>query len=346
MYKVLLTGSNRTIINEFFTYLDSYFECMSTSDRYDDIVNHIKYVRPDIFVYCLFKEKPDDLKRFSNIERQITSRNIPLAIVGDFNDCNEFSKMVPQIDPLVLQKPISIQNIAAAIIDLLKKRKEAEGTAAGNIAPDRAVPGAPGAGGVVAQGAAGAGGAAAQGAAGAGGAVAQGSAGAGSAVAQGAAGAGGAAVPGAAGAGGAAVPGTAGIAVSDRDYAASPQAVRRKKHILIVDDDSRVLRMLKGYLAERYELATAINGRVALKFLETKETDLVLLDYEMPEENGAAVLEKIRANEKTRKLPVVFLTGVTEGNKIKEVLALKPQGYLLKPVDMEKVSSTIKGILG
>ncbi|MCM1102559.1 MAG: response regulator [Clostridium sp.] len=325
MYKVLLTGSNRTIINEFFTYLDAYFECMSTSDRYDDIVNHLKYVRPDIFVYCLFKEKPDDLKRFSNIERQITSRNIPLAIVGDFNDCNEFSQMVPQIDPLVLQKPISIQNIAAAIIDLLKKKKTEE-SAVGENAPDIA---AAGAGGAMAAGTA---------APGAGGAMAAGTAvpGAGSAVPQGTA----------AGAGGAVPQGAAGTAASDGDHAASPQAIRHKKHILIVDDDSRVLRMLKGYLAERYELATAINGRVALKFLETKETDLVLLDYEMPEENGAAVLEKIRANEKTKKLPVVFLTGVTEGNKIKEVLALKPQGYLLKPVDMEKVSSTIKGILG
>ena len=121
---------------------------------------------------------------------------------------------------------------------------------------------------------------------------------------------------------------------------------KRKKHILIVDDDSRVLRLLKSYLERRYELATAINGKVALKFLETKSTDLVLLDYEMPTENGAAVLEKIRANEKTKDLPVVFLTGVTEKSKIREVLALKPQGYLLKPVDMEKLSSTIKGILG
>lgn len=120
----------------------------------------------------------------------------------------------------------------------------------------------------------------------------------------------------------------------------------QKRHILIVDDDSRMLRLLKSYLSERYELATAINGRVALKFLETKETNLVLLDYEMPTENGAAVLEKIRANDKTKDLPVVFLTGVTEKNKIREVLALKPQGYLLKPIDMNKLSSTIKGILG
>ena len=119
----------------------------------------------------------------------------------------------------------------------------------------------------------------------------------------------------------------------------------RRKHILVVDDDSRVLRLMKEYLAKRYDVATAINGKVALKFLETKETDLVLLDYEMPDENGASVLEKLRASEKTKDLPVVFLTGVTDKKKIREVLALRPQGYLLKPIDMEKLSSTIKGVL-
>lgn len=41
-YKILLSGNNKIIINEFFTYMDSGFECMSCSDRYADIVNHIK----------------------------------------------------------------------------------------------------------------------------------------------------------------------------------------------------------------------------------------------------------------------------------------------------------------
>ena len=120
----------------------------------------------------------------------------------------------------------------------------------------------------------------------------------------------------------------------------------RRKHILVIDDDSSILKLLKGYLAERYDVATAISGKVAMKFLETKETDLVLLDYEMPVENGSVVFGKIRSMEKTKDLPVVFLTGVTEKSKITEVLSMKPQGYLLKPVDMEKLSSTIKGILG
>lgn len=119
----------------------------------------------------------------------------------------------------------------------------------------------------------------------------------------------------------------------------------RRKHILVVDDDSSVLKLLKGYLAERYDVATAISGKIALKFLEAKKTDMVLLDYEMPNENGAEVLAKIRENPNTANLPVVFLTGVTERKKIMEVLAMKPQGYLTKPIDMEKLSSTIKGVL-
>lgn len=269
-YKVLLTGNNKTIINEFFTYADSEFESMTTSERYDDIMNHLTYIQPDAFVYCLFQEGLDDLKRFANMERQILERDIPLVIVGDAEECRKFAKMAPQMHPLVLRKPISAQAIARAIISMLKEKEE-------QAEPD-------GKEGMPAEG------------------------------------------------------------ISSVEEAAMEE--KPKKHILIVDDDSRVLRMLKTYLADRYELATAINGKVALKFLETKNTDLVLLDYEMPTENGAAVLEKIRANGKTKNLPVVFLTGVTKENKIKEVVNLNIQGYLIKPVDMEKLLSTIKGILG
>lgn len=275
-YKVLLTGNNKTVINEFFTYMDFNFECISTSERYDDIMSHIKYVQPDAFVYCLYKEKPDDLKRFANIERQITDRDISLIVIGDSEDCDDFRKIAPLVEPLMLQKPISTQNIATAILNLLKARKKRNSP--GDTSEET-------------------------------------------------------------------LQGARDILSQMEETQEEKKEENRKKHILIVDDDSRVLRLLQSYLSGRYELATAINGKVALKFLEKKETDLVLLDYEMPVDNGAAVLEKIRANEKTKDLPVVFLTGVTEKNKIREVLALKPQGYLLKPVDMEKLSSTIKGIL-
>lgn len=119
-----------------------------------------------------------------------------------------------------------------------------------------------------------------------------------------------------------------------------------KKHVLIVDDDSGVLKLVRGILGDRYHVATAINGKVAMKFLENKKTDLILLDYEMPGESGAEVLQKIRNNEKLKELPVVFLTGVTEKKRIHEVLALSPQGYILKPINAERLNSTLKEIFG
>lgn len=118
----------------------------------------------------------------------------------------------------------------------------------------------------------------------------------------------------------------------------------RKRHILVVDDDVRTLRFLKAYLRD-YEVATAVNGSQAMKFLETKKTDLILLDYKMPVENGPEVLKKLRANERTKDIPVVFLTGVTDSDKIQEVLLMKPQGYLLKPINRGKLMEIIKKVI-
>lgn len=120
-----------------------------------------------------------------------------------------------------------------------------------------------------------------------------------------------------------------------------PKVPGARKHVLVVDDNAMMLKMLKEHLHDKYDVATAASGKVALKFLERKSTDLILLDYEMPEESGPDVLEKLRASELTKDIPVIFLTGVTDTNKVKEVLSLKPQSYLLKPVDRDRLLDTI-----
>ncbi len=136
------------------------------------------------------------------------------------------------------------------------------------------------------------------------------------------------------------------------DFAAEPrnlqdiEPIPQKKHILVVDDNPMMLKLIKEHLHEKYDVATAVSGRVALKFLERRTTDLILLDYIMPEENGLSILEKLRAKETTKDIPVIFLTGVTERKKIKEALILKPQGYLLKPVDREKLLEEIAKLIG
>ncbi len=118
-----------------------------------------------------------------------------------------------------------------------------------------------------------------------------------------------------------------------------------RKHILVVDDDSRMLKIIKRHLADKYDVATALNGRIAMKFLENKKTDLILLDYEMPLESGPAVLKRLRDNPSTHDIPVIFLTGISERDKIEKALALKPQGYLLKPIDHIKLLSTISKLV-
>lgn len=123
------------------------------------------------------------------------------------------------------------------------------------------------------------------------------------------------------------------------------ESVRRKR-VLVVDDDSGMLKMIKEILGGDYDVATAISGKVALKFLESRKTDVVLLDYEMPVQSGAQVYEKILQNPQTKHIPVVFLTGVSDRERISEVLAMKPRGYLLKPIDTDRLKKTIAEIIG
>lgn len=132
---------------------------------------------------------------------------------------------------------------------------------------------------------------------------------------------------------------------TETNAAAEPETSERK-HILVVDDDPVMLKMLKEQLHDKYDVATAISGKIAMKFLERKKTDLILLDYEMPEESGPVVMEKIRAKDSSKDIPIVFLTGVSEREKITEALALKPQSYLLKPIDREKLLKVITDVLG
>ena len=73
---------------------------------------------------------------------------------------------------------------------------------------------------------------------------------------------------------------------------------------------------------------------------------MILLDYEMPGDNGPTILKMLREESETKDIPVVFLTGMTEKRKIQEVLLMKPQGYLLKPINVEKLYQVIADVLG
>lgn len=130
------------------------------------------------------------------------------------------------------------------------------------------------------------------------------------------------------------------------------EEAKRKKQIaeqgysiLAVDDDKLVLKLLKTSLADEYSVTTVSSAKMAAKFLENRTADLILLDYEMPDVSGADMMRILQKTPSTANIPVVFLTGVTDRDRIREVLALQPKGYLLKPIDIQKLRNTISSIL-
>ena len=93
------------------------------------------------------------------------------------------------------------------------------------------------------------------------------------------------------------------------------------------------------------ELFPSKKGREALDFLESQTPDVILLDYLMPGLDGVHTLELIRQREQTADTPVIFLTGVTEKDKIQECMEYRPYGYLVKPAAREELISMINRAL-
>lgn len=118
-----------------------------------------------------------------------------------------------------------------------------------------------------------------------------------------------------------------------------------KKKILIVDDTPLMLRNFKAMLEPTYDVILATSGRQALNTIPQEEPDLILLDYEMPEMNGREVFEAILDDDDMRHIPVVFLTSVSDRKAVFSILQSKPAGYILKPVEQEKLLGTVQEVL-
>ena len=118
-----------------------------------------------------------------------------------------------------------------------------------------------------------------------------------------------------------------------------------KKKIMVIDDDATSLRSLKTMLDNDYDVSVANSGKKAFEMMEKSVPALVLLDNEMPEMNGKQVLEKIRSTEGMKDLPVIFVTGISDVNYIKELMPLRPSGYLLKPVTPNVLLTEIDKVL-
>ena len=94
-----------------------------------------------------------------------------------------------------------------------------------------------------------------------------------------------------------------------------------QKNILVVDDEKDIVEMLQYNLEkEGYKVFTARNGKQALEQVK-RHVDLILLDIMMTEMNGLDVLRELKRNEKTKTIPVLFLTA--KSSEVDEVIGLE-----------------------
>lgn len=116
---------------------------------------------------------------------------------------------------------------------------------------------------------------------------------------------------------------------------------QNKKKILVVDDSGAMLRNVKGWLEEQYQVILANSGTMAIKYLAMNRPDLVLLDYEMPVIDGKQVLEMIRSEHEFADIPVIFLTSKGDRESVMKVMSLKPEGYLLKTMEPAQIIQAV-----
>ncbi len=117
------------------------------------------------------------------------------------------------------------------------------------------------------------------------------------------------------------------------------------KTVLVVDDEKDILDLIRYNLEkEGYSVLLARTGRAALE-LARQEPHLILLDIMLPELDGLEVLRRLKKDEKTRRIPVMFLTA--KGTDVDEVLGLElgADDYIVKPISIPKLTARIRTVL-
>lgn len=119
----------------------------------------------------------------------------------------------------------------------------------------------------------------------------------------------------------------------------------RMKHILVVDDNKTNLTLVKNELSKKYQVTPVISGFQALKFLEKKPTDLILLDLSMPEMDGRETMRRIRENEDWAKIPIIFLTADNTPETESQCLADGADDFISKPFVPQVMHRRVERIL-
>jgi phosphoserine phosphatase RsbU/P len=113
--------------------------------------------------------------------------------------------------------------------------------------------------------------------------------------------------------------------------------------ILVVDDAPANLQVLAGMLKDRgYKARPVPSGKLALLAAERDPPDLILLDINMPEMNGYEVCQRLKADDRLKGIPIIFISALTEPLDKVKAFAIGGVDYLTKPFQMEELHARVE----
>lgn len=117
--------------------------------------------------------------------------------------------------------------------------------------------------------------------------------------------------------------------------------------ILLIEDDENLIRSFTDFMEkERFEVISATNGEEGVETAKKINPDLILLDVILPKKNGFTVLEELKKDDNSKKIPVIILTNLEEEKDIEKALSLGAYTYLVKAnYSLDEILKKIKEVL-
>ena len=115
--------------------------------------------------------------------------------------------------------------------------------------------------------------------------------------------------------------------------------------VLVVDDEPKIVKLAQDYLERGgFGVVTAKDGTMALAVARHEHPDLIVLDLNLPGLDGYQVLQRMKEDDRTKRIPVIILTTTDDTREVIKCYNLGCNVYITKPVDYEKFSEAIRKI--
>jgi CheY-like chemotaxis protein len=117
--------------------------------------------------------------------------------------------------------------------------------------------------------------------------------------------------------------------------------------VILVVDDEPVTQLMLGLMLQRsnYTVITAVDGQEAMNHLANEQIDLAIIDVNMPKMDGMTMLQRLRADKRFEKLPVIMFTAQGQERIRHEAAQKGATGFLTKPASSAEVTSTVARFL-